>query len=215
VLKAGDVLTVGGQPYTVLEDTFLGFGDNEQAGGCYWLAGTPFERITNDEQAWALGMYGSTNGVLAKAQAGIADWRKTQFDDPVVNIVKVRTQPMKTFLDHGISLDGIDQIALEYRAQPHLNALATAFGWPDWQHMLADVVHDEWQVFNIITTHGSLHDFALQNGYPTMYAYRAAMFATYEDAWSQVRQAAAWAAAEDAAYEQAAAAAQPVWQSAP
>jgi hypothetical protein len=198
VLKAGDVLQVGGQPYTVPADTLLGFGHQP---GCYWLAGTAFAAITNDEQAWALAEFGSTNGVVAKAQAGIADWRKTQFDDPTVKLIAARSAPMKNFLDHGFSLDQIDQVALEYRAQPHLNALAAAFGFADWQHFFADVVAAEWIVFNWTNTHGTLTDFARANGYPTMYAFRAAALASYEDAWSQVTQADAWATAEAAALQ--------------
>jgi hypothetical protein len=201
VLKEGDVVHVGGQPYTITAalgtgspillppgatQITLGIVDNGANGhGCYALKGGPFEAMTNDEMAWALGMYATKNGVIAEAQAGIAEALKTQFNDPVQNTIEARAQPMANFLAHGLSLDQIDQVALEYRAQPHLNALATAYGWPDWQHMLADVVHDEWLVFNIITTHGSLHDFALQNGYPTMYAFRAAAFATYESYWER------------------------------
>jgi hypothetical protein len=202
VLKDGDVVYVAGQPRTIstqdlgtgapvllppgTTQTTLGIGDNGPNGGqCYWLKGSPFEMMTNDEMAWALGMYATKNGVIAEAQAGIAEALKTQFNDPVQNTIEARAQPMANFLAHGLSLDQIDQVALEYRAQPHLNALATAFGWPDWQHMLADVMHDEWAIFNIITTHGSLHDFALQNGYPTMYALRAHAFATYEDYWER------------------------------
>lgn len=202
ILKDGDVVYVAGKPLTISStdlgtgapvllppgatQTTLGIGDNGPNGGqCYWLKGTPFEMMTNDEMAWALGMYATKNGVIAEAQAGIAEALKTQFNDPVQNTIEARAQPMANFLAHGLTLDQIDQVALEYRAQPHLNALATAYGWPDWQHMLADVMHDEWQIFSIITTHGSLHDFALQNGYPTMYALRAHAFATYEGYWER------------------------------
>ena len=215
-LAPGDTLTVGGQPYTVTDYMTLGFADNEQPGGCYWLKGTPFERITNDEQAWALAAYGSTNGVSAMAQAGIADWRKTQFNDPAKNIIMARCTPMKNFLDHNVSLDQIDQVAMEYRAQPHLTALAKAYGFGTWQELFALVVAREWEVFNWTVSHGSLHDFAVQNGYPTMYAFRAAALATYEDAWSVVNQAQAWATAEAAAIAQvqADAAAQAAFQAA-
>jgi hypothetical protein len=205
ILKAGDILQVGGQPYTVPADTMLGFGNNEPSR-CYWLASTPFAAITNDEQAVALAEYGSTNGVFAMAQAGIADWRKTQFNDPTVKLIAARTAPMKNFLDHGLTLDQIDQIALEYRAQPHLNALATAYGYSDWQHMVSDVLQAEWIVFNWTSTHGTLTDFAKGNGFPTMYAFRAHALASYETYWSRVQDAGPRAlqnalAAQQAAYE--------------
>lgn len=215
VLKDGDVVYVAGKPLTIsasdlgtgapvllppgATQTTLGIGDNGPNGGqCYWLKGTPFEWMTNDEMAWALGMYATKNGVIAEAQAGIREDLKTQFNDPVQNTVAARAQPMANFLAHGLTLDQIDQVALEYRAQPHLNALATAYGWPDWQHMLADVMHDEWEIFNIITTHGSLHDFAVQNGYPTMYALRAHAFETYESYWGRAQAAQSTLAANSA-----------------
>jgi hypothetical protein len=190
ILKAGDVLSVGGRPYTVPADTLLGFGLNEPTR-CYWLAGSPFADITNDEQAWALAEFGSTNGVFAMAQAGIADWRKTQFNDPTVKLIAARTAPMKNFLDHGFSLDQIDQVALEYRAQPHLTALATAYGAATWQELLGAVLAVEWLVFNWTNSHGSLSDFAKANGFPTMYAFRAAALETFERYYGAVQTAAA------------------------
>jgi hypothetical protein len=195
-LAPGDVVPVAGQSYTVTDYMTLGLADNEQAGGCYWLKGTPFERITNDEQAWALAAYGSVNGVSAMAQAGIADWRKTQFNDPAKNIIMARCVPMKNFLDHNVSLDQIDQIALEYRAQPHLNALASAYGYGTWQELFASVVATEWAVFNWTVSHGSLHDFAVQNGYQSVYAFRAAALAPYETTWSRTQAMSARIAAQ-------------------
>jgi hypothetical protein len=218
VLHAGDQLVIGGQPYTVppeLDGILLGFGENDRSR-CYWLASTPFANMTNDEQAWALAMYAPTNGIIAMAQAGIVDWRKVQFNDPTQKLIMARAAPMQNFLQHHITLDQIDQIALEYRAQPHLNALAAAFGYPDWQHMMDPILAVEWARFNFNNGHGTLTDFARQNGYPTMFAFRAAALATYEDAWSQVTQANAWAVAEAATLQSIAdaAAAQAAFQAA-
>lgn len=190
VLRAGDQLLVGGEVYTVPEDMLLGFGDNDQAGGCYWLASTPFARISNDEQALALARFASVNGIFAMAQAGIADWRKEQFNDPTEKLISARSAPMKDFVDkYHLSLDQIDQIALEYRAQPHLNALATSFGWPTWQEMFGELVAAEWATFIFSVAHATLSDFAKQNGYPTVYAFRAAAFATWESYYTRVQQA--------------------------
>jgi hypothetical protein len=186
-LRAGDRLMVGGQPFTVPHDLAFSPGDNEQPGGCYWIP-PELAAITNDEQAWAIGAYASVNGVDAMAQAGIIDWRKEQFNDPTERLIMARAQPMHDFLvKHRLSLDQIDQIALEYRAQPHLNALAAAFGWETWQEMFASTVNDEWMIFNVTVTEGSLSDFALQNGHPTMYAFRAAALATFEAPYARLR----------------------------
>jgi hypothetical protein len=190
VLRAGDQLLVGGEVYTVPEDMLLGFGDNDQAGGCYWLATTPFARITNDEQALALARFAPVNGVVAMAQAGISDWRKAQFNDPTEKLIMARATPMRDFVDtYHLSLDQIDQIALEYRAQPHLLALATSFGWATWQEMFSEVVAAEWATFIFSVAHATLTDFARQHGYPTMYAFRAAALASYERYYARVQQA--------------------------
>lgn len=199
VLHAGDTFIAGGQRVTVppeMDGATFGFGNNEQAGGCYWIkswAGTAMPQvanITNDEQAVLLGTYAPVNGVLAMAQAGIADWRKEQFNDPTERLIMTRAQPMRDFLvKYRMSLDEIDQIALEYRAQPHLNALAAAFGWKTWQEFFAAIVNQEWHVFNMTTTEGSLADFAHQNGYPTMYAFRAAALASHETYYTRAKQA--------------------------
>jgi hypothetical protein len=212
ILRAGDVVMVGGAPYTLPGDMTLGFG----AQPCYWLAGTPFEKMTNDEQAWALAKYGATNGFTAEAQAGIREDLKAQFNTPTVNILMARTQTMKTFIDHGFTLDQIDQVAAEYRAQPHLAELAKSFGFDDWQHFFAFVVNDEWVAFSHSTTHGSLHDFALANGFQSVYEFRTAALATYETAWNAMHGALAWAQAEAAALAQMAAdaAAQQAYQQA-
>lgn len=194
VLHAGDVVVAGGQAVTVppeMDGVTFGFGNNEQAGGCYWIkswantAMPQLANITNDEQAVMLGTYAPVNGVAAMAQAGIADWRKEQFNDPTEKLIMTRAQPMRDFLvRHRLTLDEIDQIALEYRAQPHLNALASAFGWPSWQELFASMVETEWHAFNATVTDGALSDFARQNGYPTMYAFRAAALASHEAYWS-------------------------------
>lgn len=196
ILRAGDTMRVGGQPYTVPADTLLGFGRQP----CYWLATTPFATMTDDEQAWALAVYAPVNGILAGAQAGIADWRKEQFNDPTERLIMARATPMRDFIvKYRMSLDQIDQIALEHRAQPHLIALAAAFGWSTWQMLFASVVAPEWDTFTRTITHGSLADFARINGYPTMYAFRAAALAPFEEAWNTVIQASAWTTAEAAA----------------
>jgi hypothetical protein len=201
-LKAGDVVLVGGQPYTVPADTFLGFGDNEQPGGCYWLATTPFRNITNDEQAWALGAYASVNGIVAGAQVGVRESMQVQFEDPTQKLIAARAAPMREFLiKHRLSLDQIDQIALEYRAQPHLTALATAFGWPTWQEHFAWIVEEEWERFNDTITNATLRDFAGVNGYGSMYAFRAAALAPFESLWSRASAALAAARARRAMWE--------------
>lgn len=199
ILHTGNVVIAGGQAVTVppeMDGVTFGFGNNEQAGGCYWIkswANTTMPQlanITNDEQAVMLGIYAPVNGVAAMAQAGIADWRKEQFNDPTERLIMTRAQPMRDFLvRHRLTLDEIDQIALEYRAQPHLNALASAFGWPSWQELFASTVSVEWQAFNATVTDGSLSDFAHQNGYPTMYAFRAAALAQHEWFYTRAKQA--------------------------
>lgn len=188
VLRAGDTLQVGGEPYTVPADTLLGPGNQP---GCYWLANTPFARITNDEQAIAFGRFATKNGIFAMAQAGISDWRKEQFNDPTEQLIMARAAPMVPFLDtYHLSLDQIDSIALEYRAQPHLNELAQAFGWDGWQAMLGELLASEWLTFSLTRTQGTLADFARQLGYPSMYALRAGVFAPYESYWSRLQAAA-------------------------
>lgn len=198
-LKAGDTLMVGGQLYTVPPnpaiEAYYGDGTSMLLGpgnqpGCYWLANTPFANITNDEQAWAFGAYASVNGVVAMAQAGIADWRKEQFNTPTEQLIAARTTPMREFLvKYKLTLDQVDQIALEYRAQPHLNELALAFGWATWQEMFAAVVADEWQAFLWSTTTGTLSDFSRNLGYASIYAFRAAALSSYETAWARVQKA--------------------------
>lgn len=207
VLHAGDQFYVAGQVVTVppeLDGVLFSPGDNEQPGGCYWIRSQPlWAAISNDEQAWLLGAYAATNGVIARAQAGIVDWRKEQFDDPTQKLIMARAAPMQSFLlDHHLSLDQIDAIALEYRAQPHLHALAAAYGWDTWQNFFASTVATEWAAFNFTTSQGSLGDFARQNGFPTMYAFRAAALASFEDAWSVGEYARQWSAGEAAAIAQ-------------
>jgi hypothetical protein len=197
-LKAGDTFMVNGSPYTVPPNpeaaqrsgdgtvAWLAFGDNEQPGGCYWFKGTPFERITNDEQAWALGAYAAKNGTAASAQVGVSDYLTTQFEQPTMDIIQARATPMGEFvLKHKLSLDQIDQIALEYRAQPHLNELAVAFGWPTWQEHFGSVVEPEWRAFSLTTAEGSLSDFAKRNGYTTMYAFREVALRPFESLWQR------------------------------
>ena len=196
VLRAGDTFLVGGQPWTVppeLDGITFGFGDNEQAGGCYWIKSMPgpLPNITNDEQAWILGALAPINGVLAGAQAGIADWRKEQFEGPTEQLIMARATPMREFLiKHKLTLDQCDQIALEYRAQPHLNALANAYGWPTWQEHFASLVATEWQAFIWSNANASLSDFAKAHGYPTMYAFRASALSTFESYFARAEQAA-------------------------
>ena len=192
-LHTGDTFLVGGQPFTVpdrLDGMVFTFGDNDQPGGCYWIKNEPdFAMMSNDEQAIMLGILGPLpDRIIASAQAGIADWRKVQFTDPVVKIIQARTQPMHDFLvKYRLTLDQIDQIALEYRAQPHLNALASAYGWGTWQEFFASVVDREWRVFQTTVSEGSLTDFANQNGYPTTYAFRAAALAPFETLWQYIQ----------------------------
>jgi hypothetical protein len=223
-LRAGDVIMVGGAPYTIQHDAAVEayYGDGTSIllspgrQPCYWLASGPFAQMTDDEQAWAMAKYGSTNGFVAEAQAGIREDLKTQFNSPTVNILMARTQTMKTFIDHGFTLDQIDQVAQEYRVQPHLADLAHAYGFDDWQHFFAFVVNDEWVGFSLSTTHGTLHDFALANGFQSMFEFRTAALATYETAWNAMHGALAWAQAEAAALAQMAAdaAAQQAYQQA-
>lgn len=201
ILVPGDTVMVGGKPVTIGPDIgtgspvllppgatqiTIGIGDNGPNGGqCYWLQGGPFAMMTNDEMAWAIAKYGSVNGFIAEAQAGIAESLKTQFNVPVQNLLLARTAPMKNFIDHGFSLDQIDQVAKEYRAQPHLGALAQAFGFADWQHFFAWIVNDEWRAFSVSTTHGTLHDFALANGFQSLYDFRSAAIATFDSYYGQ------------------------------
>ena len=197
VLHAGDTFLVGGQPYTVppeLDGMPFGFGDNDQPGGCYWIRSmpAPFPSITNDEQAWMLGALASVNGIVAGAQVGVSEYLHVQFEDPTQRVIAARATPMREFLvKHRLTLDQVDQIALEYRAQPRLNALAAAFGWPTWQEFFAWVVEEEWEIFNDTITHGTLTDFARAAGFPTMYAYRAAALASYEAFYTRAEQAGA------------------------
>lgn len=231
ILKEGDVVQVGGQPLTItaamgtgapvlLPDgttgvVTLGIGDNGVNGGaCYWLQGSPFAAMTNDEMALAIAKYGGPNGFIAEAQAGIAEWRKDQFNTPVEQTCQARAANMRTFVDHGFTLDQMDMVAAEYRAQPHLNALAAVYGWATWQEFFASIVATEWLAFNFTTSHGSLVDFAHQNGYPTMFAFRASALGSFEEPWQTVTMANAWADAEAAALaaQQAADAAALQWQ---
>jgi hypothetical protein len=187
-LRAGDVVIINGAPYTVPSDpateTYYGDGTALLLGPgrqpCYWLANGPFAKMTDDEQAWAMAKYGSTNGFVTMAQAGIRDDLKVQFNQPTNQILMARTATMKTFIDHGFTLDQIDQVAKEYRAQPHLAELAKSYGFEDWQHFFAFVVNDEWVAFSLSTTHGSLHDFALASGYQSMFEFRSGALTTYE-----------------------------------
>lgn len=202
LLKAGDQFNAGGVVVTVppeMDGVLFGPGNNEQAGGCYWIksfaqqhpAFGPVANITNDEQAVLIGVYAPVNGVFAMAQAGIVDWRKEQFNDPTEKLIMSRTQPMHDFLvKHRMTLDEIDMVALEYRAQPHLNALASSYGWDTWQELFSAVVTQEWMAFNVTVADGSLADFARQNGFPTMYAFRAAALASYEQYFAGAEQAA-------------------------
>lgn len=201
ILRAGDQFMAGGQLVTVpleMDGTSFGPGNNEQAGGCYWIkawANTSMPQlanITNDEQAILLGVYAPVNGTIARAQLGVTEGAlKEQFNDPTERLIMTRAQPMRDFLvKHRMSLDEIDQIALEYRAQPHLTTLAASFGWATWQELLAYCVEHEWYAFNATVTNGSLSDFARQNGYPSMYALRAAAFAPFEIYYTPARAAA-------------------------
>jgi hypothetical protein len=210
VLQPGDVIMVGGHPLTITAGmgapilappgttgVLLGIVDNEVAPmrdsygvtigtkGCYNLAGTPFAAMSNDEIAWALGRYATENGIVAEALVGITEATKAQFNLPADQIIAARAAPMATFIKHGATLEQIDAFALEYRAQPHLHDLSAAFGAADWQHFFADVVSAEWYAFVSAHPHGSLHDFALANGYPSIYAFRAAALASYEAFYSQ------------------------------
>lgn len=194
--RAGDTFMAGGQLVTIppeMDGMTFGFGDNEQAGGCYWIRSMPLgiAAISNDEQAWLLAVYGALGDrIIAGAQVGVRDWLKEQFNTPTENLIAARATPLREFIvRHGLTLDQIDQIAQEYRAQPHLNALAAAYGWPTWQEHFAWVVEAEWDTFNDTVTHGTLSDFARRHGYPTMYAFRAAALASYETYWSRAKQA--------------------------
>ena len=199
ILHAGDTFKAGGVMVTVppeLDGATFGFGDNEQPGGCYWIKSwangqlPQMANITNDEQAWLLGVYAPVNGVTAMAQAGIADWRKVQFNDPTQKLIMARATPMRDFLlKYHLSLDQCDQIAMEYRAQPHLIALAESFGWSSWQELFGYTVAAEWRAYTWSTTNGSLSEFARRYGYPSMYAMRAAALSTYEAYFARVEQA--------------------------
>jgi len=178
-IKAGDQFMVGGHLYTAPADTSITLGENDNPR-CYWFAGGPFETMTNDEQAWALARYASDNGVVARAQVGISPELKVQFEVPTQQLIEARCETMKMFTLHGVSLDQIDQIAAEYRAQPALHALAAFFGYAQWQDMLGTLLTAEWRTWSAAVTHGTLTDFARAYGYPTMYALRAAAFAPWQ-----------------------------------
>lgn len=179
ILLPGDQLMVGGSLYTVPVYMTHGFGDNEQPGGCYWIKATPLAAITNDEQAWALAKYANTNGIIAGAQVGVSEAIQGQAEDPTRNVIMGRTAPMANFINHGFTLDQIDQVVAEYRIQPYLGGLAAAFGWPTWQDLLSYVVDAEWRAFAATLTHGTLSDFARLLGFPTMYALRASVLSSY------------------------------------
>lgn len=207
-VRAGDTFMLGGRPYTVppeQDNTLLYFADNNVVGGCYYFRNTMWAPITNDEMAWILGAYGGDKTrIHAMAQVGIADWRKTQFNDTTINLISARAIPMHDFLvKYHLSLDQCDSIALEYRAQPHLNELAKAYGWATWQEMLGSVIADEWHQFMATITNGSLSDFAHRNGYPTMYKYREAAFKSFEDPWATAHEALLSTRAQKAAWTQA------------
>lgn len=176
-LHPGDEIMVGGAPMTIHEETEITIGSQP----CYWFRGSIFENITNDEQAWALAKYGSVNGVTAHAQVGVRESLKPQFERPTEDLIKARCSPMKKFVDHGVTLDGIDLIVAEYRAQPGLMAMAAYHGFAKWQEMLGHMLEPQWERWASSITHGSLHDFAQALGYPTMYALRAAIFGPYQD----------------------------------
>jgi len=176
-IKAGDQFMVGGHLYTAQADTAIQLGNNP---GCYWFAGGPFETMTNDEQAWALARYATDNGVVAAAQVGISAELKVQYEVPTQQLIEARAATLKTFCLHGVSLDQVDQIVAEYRAQPGLNGLATFFGYAQWQDMLGALLTAEWRVWSAAVTHGTLTDFARASGYPTMYALRAAALAPWQ-----------------------------------
>jgi hypothetical protein len=179
ILLPGDQLMVGGQLYTVPVATTHGFGDNDQAGGCYWIRSTPLATITNDEQAWALAKYCSKNGIIAGAQVGVSEAIQGQAEDPTRTLIMGRAAPMANFIEHGFTLDQIDQVVAEFRIQPYLGGLATAYGMGTWQELLGYVVNAEWRAFAATLTHGTLSDFARLLGYPTMYALRANVLLSY------------------------------------
>jgi len=188
IVRAGDTMMIGGRSYTAPADTLLGLGHQP----CYWLGSTDFETMTDDEQAWALAVYAPVNGIFAMAQAGIADWRKEQFNDPVELLIKARATPMRDMIvKYKLNLNQIDQIGLEYRAQPGLAALAAAWGWENWQTMFAFIVAPEWEAFTNTITHGSLADFCRVHGYPTMYAFRAYALSGYQSYYARVQSAGA------------------------
>jgi len=204
-LKVGDVLTIAGQRYTVPANIGLTY----PYPGCYSLP-QPYHAMTFDELAWALAVYAPLNRVRAMAQAGIAPELKVQFNVPTQNIIMARAKPMREFLvTYGLTLDQIDMIAMEHRAQPRLQAMAHAFGWHvvgkdqtdgSWQVWFSTIVHEEWDRFNVLSTHGTLSDFAAQNGYPTMYAFRAAALAPWASWYARFEPLKARLAAMKASY---------------
>lgn len=182
-LKAGDVIVIAGKLVTIDQDRMLNFGTQ----GCYWLRGTIFESMTNDEQALALATFGATDGRIgAQAQVGIMESMKSQFNIPTVNIIQARCAPMANFVKHGVTLDGMDQIVAEFRAQVPLNNLAKMFKYETWQTMIGTVLASEWTTWAGSTPHGSLHDFAVSLHQPTMYALRAVAFQSYQVIFDRV-----------------------------
>lgn len=182
-LKTGDVVTIGGRSVIIDHDQMLAFGNP----GCYWLRGTPFEPMSADEQALALATFGSLDGRIgAEAQVGIMEAMKSQFNIPTVNLIQARCAPMTNFVKHGVTLDGMDQVVAEFRAQVPLNNLAKFFGYATWQPMLGMVVDAEWRAWAGSTPHGSLHDFAVALHQPTMYALRAVALQSYQAIYNRV-----------------------------
>src|SRR5712692_4799201 len=142
--------------------------------------------MTNDEQAWTLARYATDNGVTAAAQVGVSDALKAAFELPTKELIEARAAPLKTFCEHGVSLDGVDLIVAEYRAQPALHDLAAFFGYAQWQDMLGAILVAEWTAWASTVTHGTLTDFARFVGYPMMHDLRAAAFAPWQELHDRV-----------------------------
>jgi hypothetical protein len=178
-LRKGDVVRAQGLPFIVPADTLL-------IPGHVPCPGVPFG-MSNDEQAEALAVYASVNGAYADAVVGIAESREVQFEEPLVKLIQARSAPMRDFIvKYKLNLNQIDMIATEYRAQPRLNDMARSFGFTTWQEFFAGVVNDEWQRFNHTHTNGTLTDFANENDFPTMFAFRARALSSYESFYQRV-----------------------------
>jgi hypothetical protein len=182
-IPPGERIMVGGQVKTVGPS---GLAFTPGGVGCYWLVAAGLGAITADEQAFLIVKYGET--ATAEAIQGITESLKAQLNEPVQNLVRARTAPMRDFMfKYKMSLDQIDQIAAEYRVQPYLAELSACYGWPTWQEMFASTCIVEWGQFNRSIVNGTLSDFARMNGFRSMYDMRGSALATWTQYFDRIK----------------------------